>query len=407
MPIQDFQISDFDYVLPDSQIAQYPLAERDRSRLLISKNGNISESLFSHLADFLPGHSLLVWNNTRVIHARLPFRKESGAAIEIFCLEPVTPIKEISLALQAGPGCEWDCLVGNAKKWKKGLLSLEFEYQEVKMMLTAERISEANGVFRIRFHWENDQVPWATVLDAVGKVPLPPYISREAEQSDGIRYQTVYAQNKGSVAAPTAGLHFTEEVILSLKTKDISHANLTLHVGAGTFKPVTSPMVSAHEMHTEQFVVERSVIQKLAQAGSDVIAVGTTSLRTLESLYWAGVKILCRKPTLITRLEQWEAYDANLRQDVPAKESWAALLDHLDAQNLAVFAGETRLMITPSYRIRTTDILITNFHQPRSTLLLLVAAFAGDDWRKAYAYALKNGFRFLSYGDACLFFASR
>lgn len=401
----NINMSEYDYALPDAQIAYEPAEPRDASRLLIVKDNVVSESIFSNIANHLPSNSLLVWNNTRVIHARLIFFKESGARIEVFCLEPVSPEREVQRALQAGPACVWKCMVGNARKWKDNLLLMNIEVGGNSCTLTAERIGEEDGQFLIRFNWSPEDHCMAEILEAAGKVPLPPYIDREATEVDNIRYQTVYAQHDGSVAAPTAGLHFTHSIIEALHQKNISNANVTLHVGAGTFKPVSEENVSNHIMHNEQIHLRRVDLERLIEAGERVIAVGTTSLRTLESFYWQGVKLHSGQDlSMPFLLKQWEPYDGSLPQDIAAIDAWKALMKYMDHEGLDELRGETRLFIVPGYRIRTTQLLITNFHQPRSTLLLLVAAFAGEVWREAYDFALKNNFRFLSYGDACLFY---
>jgi S-adenosylmethionine:tRNA ribosyltransferase-isomerase len=405
MNFSNINIEDYNYRLPDDRIAQFPLEVREHSKLLIVRDGRTEESIFSSISNFIPKESLLVWNNTRVIHARILFFKESGARIEIFCLEPVLPTREINHALQSGPGCEWSCLIGNARKWKEGNLKIKIDEAFPGCELTAEKISEENGNFIVRFYWNNEKLCWAEILEAAGKVPLPPYISREANENDNVRYQTVYAKNNGSVAAPTAGLHFSEKVIESLDKKGIRHANVTLHVGAGTFKPVTAEKIENHKMHTEQITLHKSDLEKIFNAEGRITVVGTTSLRTLESFYWLGVKLICNKDICLPlNIDQWDPYSLNLPQNISAMQSWQRLLNYMVVNNLEEISGETSLIIIPSYKIRTANILLTNFHQPRSTLLLLVAAFSGDYWRKAYDFALKNDFRFLSYGDACLFY---
>ena len=398
-------MNDFDYVLPVERIASQPADPRDSSRLLVGKDGNVYDAHFADLATFLPAGSLLMWNNTRVIHARLLFHKPSGARVEIFCLEPLMPEREIQRALQAGPGCVWQCLVGNARKWKGGILEMEVQMESGICTLQAEQMGQEGGTFQIRFSWTLKNRCLAEVLEAAGKVPLPPYIPREATERDNITYQTVYAQHDGSVAAPTAGLHFTDRVIGSLEEKSIRHANVTLHVGAGTFKPVSEADLRRHVMHTEQIHLRREDLNQLMEAATSVVAVGTTSLRTLESFYWMGVKILSGQDVSMPfALNQWDCYEAGWPQDIPASAAWRALRDYMEQHNRDEVSGETRLFILPGYKVRTADILITNFHQPRSTLLLLVSAFTGNDWRKAYDHALATDYRFLSYGDACLFF---
>lgn len=403
MKREDFQIADYTYDLPADRIAQHPLSIRDASKLLVMKGTSITEDRFSSLPSWLPEQTLLAWNNTRVIHARLLFFKETGACIEIFCLEPHGDLREINAALQARHSCEWKCLIGNAKKWKEGPLTMPLESDH--NVLKAYKIREEQGQYVVRFEWTDAQLQWSDVLEMAGRVPLPPYISREAGAEDNLRYQTVYARNDGSVAAPTAGLHFSDDLIKTLEKKGIQHVNLTLHVGAGTFKPVTTERVADHRMHAEQIILKKEELHKLATHEGPLLAVGTTSLRSLESFYWQGVKLLSGQPvTLPFELEQWECYDAGWLQNTGRREAFDALYDYSCVNRLEEIYGETRLMIIPSYRVRTADILLTNFHQPASTLLLLVAAFAGEQWREAYAFALDHGFRFLSYGDACLFF---
>lgn len=395
---------DYDYPLPTDRIAFEPVEPRDASRLLVMKDGQISETHFRNVASVLPENSLLVWNNTRVIHARLVFYKPSGARIEVFCLEPLRPEREVQQALQAGSGTVWQCMIGNARKWKSGPVEMQITTSAGPCTLRAEKIAVHEGQYEVRFDWTLPGLCMAEVLEAAGKVPLPPYISREATEKDNRTYQTVYAVHDGSVAAPTAGLHFTPGVIRSLDRKNIRHANVTLHVGAGTFKPVTEQDLHRHIMHNEQIHLRRKELDLLIDADDKVVVVGTTSLRTLESFYWMGVQLaMGRAVQLPFILNQWDPYEGGLQQDVPASAAWQALRAYMDEHLLDEVTGETRLFIVPGYRIRTAATLITNFHQPRSTLLLLVSAFVGEDWHKAYDYALAMGFRFLSYGDACVF----
>jgi S-adenosylmethionine:tRNA ribosyltransferase-isomerase len=398
-------MEDYDYSLPEDSIAQYTLAERDRSRLLICRNDHITEGPFSRITDFLPDDSMLVMNNSRVLHSRFIFRKDTGANIEIFCLEPVSPSKDITEALDARSFCEWRCMVGNAKKWKKGPLSMKMDYIEQPFVLQAFKVSDEAGRCIVRFEWNDHKISWLSVMELCGRVPLPPYIKREPGESDNIRYQTIYANHHGSVAAPTAGLHFTNEVLRSFDEKNIRRAAITLHVGEGTFKPVSSASIEGHLMHSEKISVRRREIEKLISPDIHLVSVGTTSLRTLESIYWLGVKAVMHH-TLPDDLlvDQWEPYGDHLKQDVPFLQAMTALLQLMDDRHTDELTAETKLIIIPGYKIRTAGALITNFHQPRSTLLLLVSAFAGPVWRKAYDYALENNFRFLSYGDACLFF---
>jgi S-adenosylmethionine:tRNA ribosyltransferase-isomerase len=399
-------ITGFEYTLPSDRIAQYPLDERDASRLLIMENGNIKESAFRDLPTHLKSGSLIVRNNTRVIQARLIFPRAGGSHIEIFCLEPAGQQKEMNTALQSGPGCEWTCLVGNAKKWKNGIVETVFEAGKQDLHLYAEMTGRDTGEFRIRFSWEPDSFSFAEVLAAAGRMPLPPYIKREAESSDKQRYQTVFACHEGSVAAPTAGLHFTERVLWGLSENKIETADITLHVGAGTFKPVTENQVIRHSMHPESFTAERNTLLKLIAHWPDITAVGTTSLRTLESLYCLGVMKAETHKGGSYFLDQWEAYKDERVGRVSFPAAIQNLLDCMDRTQSDQMSAVTRLMIVPGYTIKSASRLVTNFHQPGSTLLMLVAAYTGGQWRKAYDYALDQGFRFLSYGDACLFHLS-
>jgi S-adenosylmethionine:tRNA ribosyltransferase-isomerase len=401
----DIHIEDYSYSLPEEYIAQYTLAIRDRSRLLVVNGNDITESHFYKIADFLPGNSLLVWNDTRVIHSRLIFQKDTGARIEIFCLESISPSGDMDAALRSGSGCEWKCMVGNAKKWKRGKLCMETNWGGKTVSLTATKIIGDEGHWTVKFDWNEPVLSWSEVLEIFGRVPLPPYIKREPGESDSSRYQTIYAANRGSVAAPTAGLHFTDEVIMSLNAKNIRHSEITLHVGEGTFKPVSSSLIADHTTHSERIIIKRDELEKILNSAEDIVAVGTTSLRTLESIYWLGVKTMANHalPEPFS-LSQWEVYDTNLPQDIPVEQALEALLSQMKSNHIEELAGETKLIIVPGYKVRTAKALITNFHQPRSTLLLLVAAFAGPSWRNAYNYAIEQDFRFLSYGDACLFF---
>ncbi|MBW6497906.1 MAG: S-adenosylmethionine:tRNA ribosyltransferase-isomerase [Bacteroidales bacterium] len=396
------RIEDFTYELPPERIASFPLEKRDQSRLLVCKEPEITSSRFHKLADFLEPGSLMVLNNTRVVQARLEFFKETGARIEIFCLEPLTPVTDVQQALGHLSPVTWQCLVGNAKKWKNGQLSLENKVSELK--LSAEMLSRKGEEFEIAFSWQPGSLSFGEVLEQAGKTPLPPYITREASEGDKKTYQTVFAKDDGSVAAPTAGLHFTPEVFKSLGLKGIDHRFLTLHVGAGTFKPVSCHTIGGHQMHSEQFLVDRSLVEALINHQGKVIGVGTTSMRTLESLYWLGLKLLngYRPGNDPAQIGQWEPYLPGLKPE--PKEALKAIIDWFERNGVNALQGETSLIIVPGYKFRLVDVLVTNFHQPRSTLLLLVAAFAGPVWKAAYQFALNNDFRFLSYGDSCLFF---
>ncbi len=400
-------IDDFDYPLPDNRIAQFPLEIRHLSKLLVSRNGNVSEDTFLNLHDHLPEGSLMIFNETRVIHARLLFQKETGTHIEIFCLEPLWPSRDHQQAFQQRSAAEWQCLVGNSKRWKSGRIELFSEHNGEKVRLEAERIARiSGGVSRIRFNWEPGHLSFAEVLEAAGKIPLPPYIHRNPVENDEFTYQTIYARQDGSVAAPTAGLHFSEDVFASLKKKQTELLKFTLHVGAGTFRPVTSENLAGHAMHAEQVYFPIESLEKLRNSlDRPVIAVGTTTTRLLESLYWHGVKvILGRSESAVMDLQQWDPYDELRDSSISREEALDAVISGCRQSGAGVVGGKTSLIIAPGYRFRYPDILVTNFHQPRSTLLLLIAAFLGDDWKKAYQYALDHEFRFLSYGDSCLFY---
>jgi len=405
---EKIQPGDFDYLLPPERIAQYPQANRDESRLLILQDGVIREDLFRQVGRYIPASSLLVFNDTRVIRARLIFSKETGATIEVFCLEPLLP-PEPGTALQAKGSVIWKCLVGNVKRWRSGVIRKDLQHGSNAVVLTAEKLEDlGEGCFSIRFSWSPETLSFAEILEHMGRVPLPPYITRAPAELDTDRYQTVYARADGSVAAPTAGLHFTPEILAQLRAANIEFGQVTLHVGLGTFRPVSTPDISAHIMHREKILVPLELIRRLIrEPDKKVIAAGTTTVRTLESLYWTGVKILReeRMPELSVR--QWDPYEKKYAAGIPVAEALEALTDHLAKEGTHEFSGNTELMIVPGYRFRLTGGLITNFHLPQSTLLMLVAALAGKEWKSAYDYALDHGFRFLSYGDACLFFPAR
>ncbi|PKQ64424.1 S-adenosylmethionine tRNA ribosyltransferase [Labilibaculum filiforme] len=395
---KQIQISDFTYDLPDHRIAKHPLQNRDLSKLLIYKKGKISESLFENLPSEIMEGSSMVFNNTKVIQARLIFHKETGARIEIFCLEPLRPA-DYALAFQACDSSSWKCIVGNARKWKSGILKMPFYVEEKEYFLTAEKQEVLEGAQEILFSWNHPSLSFSEVLEQTGKIPIPPYLNRDTEAVDLVRYQTVYSKLEGSVAAPTAGLHFTEAVFARLKAKNIQREELTLHVGAGTFKPVKSEKIGDHEMHTEHIQVTRESIQNMMQISGQIVAVGTTSVRSLESLYWMGVKILSQKenPHL---LKQWEAYQ--LSSKPTRQEAYQAIDKYMEARDLNLFNAATQIIIAPGYDFKVISGLVTNFHQPQSTLLLLISALVGDNWKKIYEYALNNDFRFLSYGDSSL-----
>lgn len=403
---QEFQIKDFTYDLPDDRIAKYPLEERDLSKLLVYKNATISEDSYKNLDQYIAEKSLFIFNNTRVIQARLHFKNSTGARIEIFCLEPSGSNAEPSSAMIQTASVEWECLIGRFDKWKEKTLSIEVN--DIK--LSAEVQARNGNAFTVKFSWERSHFTFAEVLEQIGQIPIPPYLKRASEQIDSSRYQTVYAAQKGSVAAPTAGLHFTEQIFEKLKTKHAQLDYVTLHVGAGTFKPVKSETLEGHDMHSEWIEVEKESIEKIVgqlsdkETGKQIIAVGTTSLRTIESLYWMGVKAYENRNVTINELEvnQWDAYE--LPQNLSTEESLNSLLAWMEKNAVQKLICKTQILIVPSYELRIADALVTNFHQPSSTLLLLVAAVVGDDWRKIYDYALANEYRFLSYGDGSILF---
>ena len=396
---KNLAIKDFVYELPEERIAKFPLPERDQSKLLFYRNHAIADHTFPDLTELLPAGSLLVFNNTKVVQARLIFRKPTGGSVEIFCLEPVKPHREVQLAMQQTRSCTWKCLVGNNKRWKEGPLKIFFEGGVV----TAEREAQQDGHFLIRFMWTPAELTFAEVLERCGRLPLPPYLNRELTPEDRTRYQTVYARNEGAVAAPTAGLHFTDKVMQALQAKGIDSTYLTLHVGAGTFKPVKADTMETHEMHAEQLMVSRQVVERLLQhLGRPLIPVGTTSMRSLESLFWLGA-LLLQRPDLRPEelhITQWLPYET----DTPpaTAEAFRALLDYMDRHQTQYLHASTQIIIAPGYIFRVCNGLVTNFHQPESTLLLLVAALIGEDWKKVYRHALDNDYRFLSYGDSSL-----
>ena len=392
-------IEDFSYPLPDERIAKYPLPERDASKLLIYRDGTVRESKFRHLAGELPAGSLMVFNDTKVVPARLFFRRATGAHIEIFCLEPVDPA-EYNTAFATTEHCCWKCVIGNAKRWKDDLLDLDVaEGELLDFQLQARLVSRDGQTGVVEFRWQGG-APFSRVLELCGRVPIPPYLNRDTESSDLERYQTLYAHIRGSVAAPTAGLHFTQRVLDEIAARGIETANVCLHVGAGTFLPVKSSLVSEHPMHREPFVVSRALLCRLRDADKPVVAVGTTSVRTLESLYYVGVS--CLEQGSPADVDQWAPY---VREYAPTRrEALDAIVNYLDDNKLDELKVGTRIIIVPGFRFRIVDAMVTNFHQPQSTLLLLISAFVGGDWRTIYDYALENGFRFLSYGDSSLLF---
>ena len=398
--VKHISIEEYDYPLPEERIAKYPLPERDASNLLVLKDNEIKKSQFKYVGDFLPQDTLLVFNETKVIRARLQFHKATGSRIEIFCLEPE---KDYQVAFSATSPVRWKCLIGNSKRWKEGKLTMELSVGGKPVVLSAERISQNDQYAEIEFSWTPENLSFASVLEAAGEIPLPPYLHRDAEPDDRDRYQTVFARYDGSVAAPTAGLHFTQPLIAALREQGFTFNEVTLHVGAGTFKPVSTDTIGEHAMHSETIIVRKSLIQNLInQIGKPIIPVGTTSTRTLESLYWIGVMLkeqgLALRPL---HVEQWFPYEDHA--PMSATEALQNIVDYLEKHGLTRLEASTALMIAPSYKMRIITGLITNFHQPKSTLLLLVSALIGERWKDCYRFALDNGFRFLSYGDSCLF----
>ena len=405
MEPKHIQIKDYNYPLPDERIAKFPLAERDTSKLLVYQQGNISQDHFRSLPDYLPQGALMIFNNTRVVRARLHFRKSTptqnenslGALIEIFILEPALPVEYQENFLSRGK-CSWYCMVGNLKKWKTGALHQEICIGDERVTLSASRVGTHGTSHEIEFSWNSNHT-WAEVLEATGELPIPPYLNRNTEQSDLTTYQTVYSKIKGSVAAPTAGLHFTPEVLSALDAHGIDREEVTLHVGAGTFKPVKSEEIGDHDMHTEHIAVRRETIEKLIRYEGKAIAVGTTSVRTLESLYYMGILAMQGKEDL--HVEQWMPYESDTK-GIDTCQALSALLEYMDKRNIDVLHSSTQIIIAPGYDFHIVRVMITNFHQPQSTLLLLVSAFVKGDWHSIYDYALANDFRFLSYGDSSI-----
>ena len=409
------KIKDFNYHLPDERIAKFPLAERDSSKLLLYRKGEVQEDTFVNLPQYLPEGALMVFNNTKVIQARLHFRKETGALIEVFCLEPAVP-HDYVLMFQQTHSCSWYCMIGNLKKWKSGALKRTVTVRGQEIELTVTRGEMHGNSHRVDFVWNSDEVTWAEILDAVGELPIPPYLNRETQESDKETYQTVYSKIKGSVAAPTAGLHFTERVLEALDRHGIDREEVTLHVGAGTFKPVKSEEIEGHEMHTEYICVNKRTIEKLIAHGGACIAVGTTSVRTLESLYYIGVYLETHPDASEEELhvQQWTPYEYAEQtrpqgsepdgrpEALTTVEALQNILDYLERNELSALHTSTQIIIAPGYTYHVVRMMVTNFHQPQSTLLLLVSAFVHGDWHKIYDYALEHDFRFLSYGDSSL-----
>lgn len=401
--IPELRIEDYNYDLPDGRIAKYPLPERDSSKLLIYNNGECRERIFRDLPQELPAGAMMVFNDTKVVPARLFFKRATGAHIEIFCLEPVEP-SDYNVSFACTETCRWKCVIGNAKRWKDDTLLYDApEGSELAgMELSADLIGRDGQTGTVEFRWKGGE-PFSRVLELCGQVPIPPYLNRETEAIDLERYQTLYAHIRGSVAAPTAGLHFTDRVLEEIDRKGIDRENVCLHVGAGTFLPVKNSLVSEHPMHREPVVVKKSILAQLAESGRKVIAVGTTSVRTLESLYYVGVS--CLENGKPTDVDQWAPYTREYQYTL--QESLGAIINWLDANGIDELKVGTRIIIVPGFKFRIVDMMVTNFHQPQSTLLLLISAFVGGDWRTIYKYALENNFRFLSYGDSSLLFRAK
>lgn len=406
MNISDIDLKDYDYALPHDRIAQYPVTERDLSRLLVYKDNQISKDIFRNISRYIPSDSLLVFNNTRVIRARLLFRKESGAAIEVLCFEPLAPAEYEASFGSRGP-VEWKCIIGNLKKWKSGIIKTTYILKGKQYELTARKLEQDGDAWRIRFEWNSSGSSFGEIIDSAGRLPLPPYIERDAEPDDLNRYQTVYSSIRGSVAAPTAGLHFTKKMVERLRISGIAMTELTLHVGAGTFKPIKSESIADHEMHCEHFQVSIETLELLQKSEGKIIPVGTTSVRTLESLYWLGVKLRKDSSFIIKELSigQWDPYKSV--SEITPGEAIESLHKYMKVNDLSVLHASTSIMIIPGYEFRILNGMITNFHQPMSTLLLLISAWVRDSWKEIYRYALENEFRFLSYGDCSILFRQR
>ncbi len=397
---KNITIEDYNYDLADGKIAKYPLEQRDKSKLLIFNKGEIEEDKFSNIAQHLSENSLLVSNNTKVIRARIELFKETGARIEVFCLEPFAP-SDYNISFAQNKKCQWFCIIGNLKKWKQGSLSKQIETNNNKTLLTATRLKAQGESHIVEFSWDNENLTFSEILESMGNIPIPPYLNRESEESDNERYQTIYSKHKGSVAAPTAGLHFTQSVFNTLNSKNIEQHEVTLHVGAGTFKPVKTKTIGEHEMHYEQFIITKNTIPKLIKNIKKTTAVGTTTVRTLESIYWLSVKLIEKKiENNAWVLNQWEAYQ--LPQNIPTMNALEELQSYFENEKIEYINASTGIMIAPGYKLRIVNHVITNFHQPQSTLLVLIGSIIGDRWKEMYNYAMNNNFRFLSYGDSCL-----
>ena len=408
---KNLSIDEFDYDLPEEKIAVYPLPQRDQSKLLIYENGNISEDIYRNIADHLPGNSFLVFNDTKVIKARILFQKISGAIIEIFCLEPYEKINDYAVVLQQKKSTKWKCMIGGAGKWKEKFLEKNVFISGEEITLRAALIEKLSDAFVVELSWNPVEYSFAEIMEHAGEMPLPPYIKRKAEESDAEKYQTIYSHYEGSVAAPTAGLHFTDEIFSSFKNKNIKTGFVTLHVGAGTFKPVKAETMEGHEMHAEWIDVSTKFIEKLIEnISNDIFCVGTTSVRTVESLYWMGLKTFLNPGIEFEKLKinQWEVYERPLQNNLcSASDALKSLINFLQKKKTDRLFIQTQIIIAPGYEFKIANGMITNFHQPKSTLLLLVSAMIGEKWKKMYEYALENDFRFLSYGDGCLIYKDR
>ncbi len=406
---KNISILDYTYDLPADRIALHPLTERDDSKLLVYENGKIQQDIYRHIDSYLSNSSLLIFNNTKVIKARIRFQKSSGGIIELFCLEPYEDINEYSTIMNKKGAVKWKCMIGGASKWKEGQLVMSYEFGVMSLELRARLVEKLSDAYVVEFSWVPAHLSFAEVLERSGEIPLPPYIKRKPDDEDTERYQTIYAKDEGSVAAPTAGLHFTKEIFNRLEKKNIHTDFVTLHVGAGTFKPVKAATMKGHEMHAEWIDVSVEMIQNLLlQLNKTIVAVGTTSLRTLESLYWMGVKTTLQPGIKQLQLNQWEMYEEPLIScNIPAIEALSSLLNWLKKNNTEKLFTRSQILIAPGYSFKIANAIVTNFHQPQSTLLLLVAAATGEHWRKIYDHALQNDFRFLSYGDGSLLFINK
>jgi S-adenosylmethionine:tRNA ribosyltransferase-isomerase len=404
MQLKNISINDYNYNLPEDKIAKYPLPDRESSNLLFYNQGQIQKDLFTNITQYLPNDHLMVFNNAKVVSARLLFQKDTGANIEIFCLEPYQP-SDYAMAFQQTTTSSWKCMVGNLRKWKDQLLSKNLRIKNTEITLEAKKTNKIGNYVIVQFNWDNSHITFGEILDQAGKVPIPPYLNRDSESIDKERYQTKYSQVKGSVAAPTAGLHFDNQTLQQIKEKSIPREEITLHVGAGTFRPVQTDSVVKHKMHEEHFSVSLETMNQLIDHEKRILSVGTTTVRTLESIYWLGVKLELKPDLSEFKLDQWEHTELDI--ELPVSKALQNIRNYLLENELQSLNASTQIMITPGYSFQLTHALITNFHQPKSTLLLLIAAFIGDDWKYIYRFALENDFRFLSYGDSSLLFPKK